>query len=65
VWRTGRPDPVAQGLKQLDGDLAGLGLGRGWLVIFDRRKGRPRITQRTRREDAITPSGREVVVIRA
>ena len=65
VWRTGRPDPLAQGLKQLDGYLGGLGLRRGWLVIFDRRKGRPRISERTRREDATTPGGREVVVIRA
>jgi hypothetical protein len=65
VWRTRRPDPLAQGLMQLDADLAGLGLQRGWLVIFDRRKGRPSIAERTRREDVTTPGGRQVVVVRA
>jgi hypothetical protein len=65
VWRTRRPDPLAKGLKQLDAYLAGLGLQRGWLVIFDRRKGRAPIAERTRSEHATTPGGREVVVIRA
>jgi hypothetical protein len=65
VWRDGRPDPLAQGLKQLDGYLAGLGLGRGWLMIFDRRSGQPPIADRTRRERAVTPGGREVEVVRA
>ena len=42
VWRDGAPDPLTAGLTQLDGYLAGLGLDRGWLVIFDRRSGQPR-----------------------
>ena len=33
----GRPDPKDEGLEQLDRYLAGLGLDRGWLVVFDRR----------------------------
>jgi hypothetical protein len=65
VWRSRRPDPLAKGLKQIDGYLAGLGLQRGWLIIFDRRRGRAPIAERTRREDATTPGGRDVIVIRA
>jgi len=64
VWRDGRPDPLAEGLPQIDGYLAGLGLERGWLVIFDRRSDQPAIAERTRREEARTPGGREVAVIR-
>ncbi|WP_437979916.1 ATP-binding protein [Sorangium sp. So ce117] len=65
VWRDGRPDPLAEGLAQLDEYLAGLGLHRGWLILFDQRSGQPPIAERTRREHALTPAGREVVVIRA
>ena len=65
VWRDGEADPLAEGLNQLDRYLAGLGLDTGWLVIFDRRSGRPRIAERTAREDARTPSGRPVIVVRA
>ncbi len=65
VWRDGESDPLAEGLVQLDRYLAGLGLDTGWLVIFDRRSGRPRISQRTEREDANTAAGRRVVVVRA
>jgi len=65
VWRDGRPDPVREGLEQLDGYLAGLGLGSEWLVIFDQRSGQPAIAERTTVEAARTGRGREVVVIRA
>ncbi|KYF56178.1 CyrO [Sorangium cellulosum] len=65
VWRDGRPDPLAEGLAQLDEYLAGLGLQRGWLILFDQRSGQPPIAERTRREHASTPAGREVVVVRA
>jgi hypothetical protein len=65
VWRDGRKDPVDQGLSQLDEYLAGLGLSRGWLVIFDRRSGALPIAERTSRELTTTPGGREVAVIRA
>ena len=64
VWRDGRPDPLKEGLNQLDERLGGLGLDTGWLVIFDQRSGLPDISERTTTETATTPSGRNVIVIR-
>ena len=65
VWRDGRPDPLAEGLEQLDGYLAGLGLDSGWLVIFDRRSGQPPIEARTASLETTSPEGRRIVVVRA
>ncbi|HEY0133871.1 MAG TPA: hypothetical protein VGB85_07320 [Nannocystis sp.] len=65
VWREHEPDPREEGLEQLDAYLAGLGLPVGWLVIFDRRPGLPRLSERTTVEDTRTPGGREVRLIRA
>lgn len=65
VWRDGEKDPLDEGLAQLDGYLAGLGLDSGWLVIFDRRSGQPPIAERTRASAATSPSGRQVTVVRA
>ncbi len=65
VWRAERPDPLAEGLRQLDAYLAGLGLESGWLVLFDQRPGLPDISQRTTSERLQTPGGRTVIVIRA
>jgi len=65
VWRDGRPDPLSAGLLQLDGYLEGLGLDRGWLVIFDQRSNAEATAVRTRRELARTPGGREATVVRA
>jgi len=65
VWRDGRPDPVEEGLEQLDGYLAGLGQDSGWLVIFDQRGGQPAIEARTSCEPGRSPAGRTVTVIRA
>jgi len=65
VWRDGRSDPLAVGLEQLDGYLAGLGLTSGWLVIFDQRSNQPPIAERTSTEEATSPGGRQVTVIRA
>ena len=65
VWRDGRPDPLAEGLIQLDDYLAGLGLDSGWLVIFDRRAGQPPIAERTDSATRISPRGRSIHVIRA
>ncbi|MFO0762475.1 MAG: ATP-binding protein [Byssovorax sp.] len=65
VWRQGKPDPLAQGLAQLDGYLAGLGLDGGWLVIFDRRLGQVPIEERTSASEAESPGGRRITVIRA
>ena len=65
VWRDGAPDPLTEGLEQLDGYLAGLGLDRGWLVLFDRRTGQPPIAERTLATEATSPAGRPIRVIRA
>ncbi len=65
VWRDGEPDPLAEGLAQLDGYLAGLGLDAGWLVIFDRRTGQPPIRERTTSAEQPSPQGRRITVIRA
>jgi hypothetical protein len=64
VWRDKEPDPLSEGLAQLDGYLEGLGQESGWLVIFDRRPGQPSLASRTRSEQATTPGGRAVTVIR-
>ena len=65
VWRDGEPDPLAEGLAQLDGYLAGLGLDAGWLVIFDRRAGQPPIAERTHSDVGCSPQGRRIQVVRA
>jgi len=65
VWRDGESDPLAEGLVQLDGYLAGLGLDAGWLVIFDRRTGQPPIRARTTSAEQPSPQGRRITVIRA
>ncbi|MGH9855853.1 MAG: AAA-like domain-containing protein [Blastocatellia bacterium] len=64
VWRDGKPDPLAEGLAQLDEYLSGLGLATGWLVIFDQRSGLPEISERTTAETATSPAGRTITVIR-
>lgn len=65
IWRDGAPDPLAEGLEQLDGYLAGLGLDSGWLMLFDRRTGQPPIAERTARETVASPQGRRIEVILA
>ncbi len=65
VWRPGRKDPAPQGLTQLDAYLAGLGLTTGWLVIFDRRPEALPVEERLVATPAVTPGGREVVLVRA
>ena len=64
VWKPGRPDPLAQGLEQLDRYLAGLGLDQGWLVIFDQRPDLPLLEERTTASVVTSPGGRGVTVIR-
>jgi hypothetical protein len=64
VWRDGKPDPLQEGLAQLDEYLNGLGLDTGWLVIFDQRSGLPDISERTITEIATSPAGRTITVIR-
>lgn len=65
VWRDGEPDPLSEGLDQIDGYLAGISQNTGWLVIFDRRSGLAPIRERTTTESAKTPSDRIITVIRA
>lgn len=65
VWRPGRADPLAQGLTQIDGYLAGLGLESGWLVIFDRRPGVLPVEERLGVSVEGSAGGREITVIRA
>jgi len=65
VWRDGQSDPLAEGLVQLDGYLAGLALDWGWLILFDRRAGQPPIAERTASMEAQSPQGRRIVVVRA
>jgi hypothetical protein len=65
VRRKGDADPLRAGLAQLDGYLDRLGLDTGILVIFDRRPKAPSIAKRTRFEEATSPSGRPVTVLRA
>ena len=64
VWRDKNPDPIKEGLQQLDKYLSGLSLNTGWLVIFDRRSGLPPLSDRTTTEMATSPAGREIIVIR-
>ncbi len=64
VWGDKRPDPLKEGLPQLDKYLSGLSLDSGWLVIFDRRSGLPPLSDRTTTEKVISPAGREIIVIR-
>jgi hypothetical protein len=65
VWRDGRPDPLAEGLAQLDVYLSGLKTSAGWLVVFDQRSAQPPISDRTTTREVVTPAGRTVVLVRA
>lgn len=65
VWREGEKNPLPKGLSQLDEYLERLGLDEGVLVLFDRRKEAGDTESRTRFEQAQTPSGRKVTVLRA
>lgn len=72
VWRPRKPDPLDEGLRQLDEYLARLGLDHGVLVIFDRRDvGNDHAGSDAARahgaafEHARTAHGRAVTVLRA
>jgi hypothetical protein len=64
VRRDRDADPIAEGLSQVDESLARHGIDTGWLVLFDRRKGLPPVSQRLKSSEAKTPAGRDVVVVR-
>ncbi|HRI69264.1 MAG TPA: ATP-binding protein [Polyangium sp.] len=66
VWRyDGDPDPLDDGLEQIDEYLAGVNLDTGWLVIFDRRDSAPKLVERLGASKMKAPSGKEVTVVRA
>lgn len=65
VRRDREADPATEGLAQLDEALTKLGLEKGWLVVFDRRKGLLPVAQRLSSGKEKTPSGRDVVLVRA
>lgn len=65
VWRDGRPDPLVEGLSQLDTYLTQCSLDRGHLVLFDRRSQVAEVDVRTRFEQHQSPSGRAITVLRA
>lgn len=65
VWRDGRKDPLAEGLKQIDAYLTGLGLDEGILVLFDQRTTAVDVEERTREEAAETATGKPIRVLRA
>lgn len=65
VWRPGEPDPLQEGLEQIDRYLSGLRQDSGWLVLFDRRPDAPRASERTGSAKVSTPGGRSVTVVRA
>ncbi len=64
VWRDRRPDPLAEGLAQIDEYLARLGLGEGTLALFDRRAGAEPLPERATLESAQSPGGRAIRVLR-
>jgi hypothetical protein len=61
----GDGDPLAGGVAQLDAYLDRLSLDTGVLVVFDRRPDAPPVAERTAFEQATSPSGRAVTVLRA
>jgi hypothetical protein len=66
VWREKRRDPLAEGLAQIEGYLARLGLEEGVLMIFDRRRAAEEVPwdERPRWEREDLPGGRRVRVLR-
>jgi hypothetical protein len=63
VQRDDRRNQLKNGLDQIEGYLARLGLDFGWLVIFDRRTAALPIEERLRSEIHQTVTGRQVEVI--
>lgn len=66
VWREKQRDPLAEGLAQMEGYLAKLGLEEGVLMIFDRRRSAEEIPwdERPRWEREDLPGVRRVRVLR-
>ncbi|MEU4225505.1 ATP-binding protein [Nonomuraea sp. NPDC026600] len=60
-----QPDPVEDGLHQLDGYLDHLDLSHGILIVFDRRPTAPHLLERTAIEQVTSPRGHAVTLVRA
>jgi hypothetical protein len=65
VWRDKQPDPLIEGLEQIERYLSRLKLGAGFLVLFDRRSNAAAWGERMRTEQAQTASGKAIMVLRA
>jgi hypothetical protein len=65
AWSSERPDPLPEGLRQLDDYLTRLDLDRGTLVVFDQRRETKPIAERTELTVTRTPTGRQVTLLRA
>ncbi|HBL26754.1 MAG TPA: polyketide biosynthesis operon protein CyrO [Acidobacteria bacterium] len=63
VWRDGRPDPLPDGLEQLNAYLDRLGLEHGTLILFDGRAKAPPLTERCSQTE-VEHAGRLMVVVR-
>jgi hypothetical protein len=61
----GQPDPLAEGLEQLDSYLDRLGLDVGTLIIFDRRPELPPLHERISITETHTSSGKQITLVRA
>ena len=64
AWRDKRPDPLIEGLEQIERYLARMKLDEGFLVLFDQRTTAPEWAARMQRLDAQTTSGRKIQVFR-
>lgn len=67
TWRDAdkAKDPtVEESTPQPHGYLAGLGVAKGWLVLFDQRKNVPALPERRAVEASTTAGGRAVKVVR-
>ncbi|RMI35857.1 ATP-binding protein [Nocardia stercoris] len=64
VRRDGEPDPLDDGLIQLDSYLDRLDLDHGTLAIFDRRSCAAPLAERTGYTDTTSPAGRKILLIR-
>jgi hypothetical protein len=65
VWRSGRKDPLADGLLQMQRYLQRLNLSEGYLVIFDQRETAALWERRMRVDDVQTLDNKAVMVLRA
>jgi type II secretory pathway predicted ATPase ExeA len=64
VWRTGRKNPLIDGLQQMQRYLQRLNLDQGYLVIFDQRNDAAIWGERMHIDEAQTADGKAVMVLR-